>query len=184
MAFGTATTSYRWDQTLDLALDLGIWGEPLWQRCLACLLSSWYKPALVSPHKYAAELAPNHWPSKSTHTHLPFCWAILPYQNSMQLLLLTLTPSWLTVRTTCRCQSHFINSQNLLWRQLAVNWAYIRLPDNHIGWANSMPLASIDPTHQRTSSWKFDGGGWKTQFFWVSHFEKFLSNFFFCFISI
>ena len=60
---------------------------------------------------------------------------------------------------------------------LAVNWAYIGKPDNHIGWAKWMPFASINPTHSRTNLWNFGdncsafGGGWKTQFFWVGHFE-------------
>ena len=63
---------------------------------------------------------------------------------------------------------------------LAVNWAYVGQPDNHIGWEKSMPVASIDPTHPRTNFWNFGencsafGGGWKTQFFWVGHFEIFL----------
>jgi hypothetical protein len=38
---------------------------------------------------------------------------------------------------------------------LAVNWAYVGQPDDHIGWAKSMPFASIDPTYPRTNSWNF-----------------------------
>ena len=66
---------------------------------------------------------------------------------------------------------------------LAVNWAYIGQSDNHIGWAKSMPFASIDPTQPRTNSWNFGencsafGGGWKTQFFWVGHFDFLLHSY-------
>jgi hypothetical protein len=63
-------------------------------------------------------------------------------------------------------------------------WAYVGQPHDYIGWATSMPFASSDPTDLRTSLLNFGencpafGGGWKTQFFWVSHFD------FFCFIPI
>ncbi len=58
-------------------------------------------------------------------------------------------------------------------------WAYVGQPHDHIGWATSMPFASINPTNPRTNPWNFGGncsafgGGWKTQFFWVGHFEIF-----------
>ena len=55
-----------------------------------------------------------------------------------------------------------------------------------------MPFASINPTNPRTNLWNFGdncsafGGSWKTQFFWVGHFEFFFSKkiIFFCFILI
>ena len=52
----------------------------------------------------------------------------------------------------------------------------------HIAWATSNPFASINPTNPRTISWKFGtncsafGGGWKTQFFWVGHYDFFFKN--------
>ena len=42
-----------------------------------------------------------------------------------------------------------------------------------------MPFKSINPTHPRINLWTFGdhcsafGGGWKTQFFWVGHFDFF-----------
>ena len=33
--------------------------------------------------------------------------------------------------------------------------AYVRQPDNHIGWATSMSFASIYPTNPRINSWNF-----------------------------
>ena len=38
---------------------------------------------------------------------------------------------------------------------LALFWAYIGVPDSHIGWATLMPLASIYPTKPKTNPWKF-----------------------------
>ena len=61
-------------------------------------------------------------------------------------------------------------------------WAYVGQPHSHIGWALSMPFASITPTNPRTNPWNFGGncsafgGGWKTQFFWVGHFEFFFAK--------
>ena len=34
-------------------------------------------------------------------------------------------------------------------------WGYIGQPDNHIGWATSLPFTSIYSIHQRTNPWKF-----------------------------
>ena len=34
-------------------------------------------------------------------------------------------------------------------------WAYVWQPHDHIGWALSMPFASINPTNPRTNSWNF-----------------------------
>ena len=34
-------------------------------------------------------------------------------------------------------------------------WAYVGQPQNHIGWATSMPFASINPTNPRTYPWNF-----------------------------
>ena len=75
---------------------------------------------------------------------------------------------------------------------LALFGAYVGQPDGHIGWVTLMPFASINPTNPRTNLWNFGencsafGGGWKTQFFWVGHFEFFFSKkkFFFCFFLI
>ena len=65
---------------------------------------------------------------------------------------------------------------------LAIKRLFSGQPDNHIGWASSMPFASINPTNPRTNPWNFGGncsafgGGWKTQFFWVGHFEIFFAK--------
>ena len=63
---------------------------------------------------------------------------------------------------------------------LALFWAYVGQPDSHIGWVKLMTIASFNPTNPRTNLWNFGencsafGGGWKTQFFWVSNFfERF-----------
>ena len=66
-------------------------------------------------------------------------------------------------------------------------WAYVGQPHNHIGWATSMPFASIYPTDPRTNSWNLckQYWYWKTQFFWVGHFDfSFQQNLFFCFIPM
>ena len=75
---------------------------------------------------------------------------------------------------------------------LALFGAYIGQPDSHIGWVTLMPFASINSTNPRTNLWNFGdncsafGGSWKTQFFWVGHFEFFFSKKkkIFCFILI
>ena len=62
---------------------------------------------------------------------------------------------------------------------LALFWAYVGQPDGHVGWVTLMPFASINPTDPRTNLWNFGDncsafwGSWKTQFFWVGHFEFF-----------
>ena len=38
---------------------------------------------------------------------------------------------------------------------LAIFWAYVGQPDDHIGWATLMPFASIYRTNQRTNPWIF-----------------------------
>ena len=65
---------------------------------------------------------------------------------------------------------------------LALFGAYIGQSDGHIGWVTLMPFASINPTNPRTDLWNFGdncsafGSSWKTQFFWVGHFEFFSSK--------
>ena len=55
--------------------------------------------------------------------------------------------------------------------------AYIGQPDDHKCWATSLPFTSIYPTNLRTNLWNFhkksfeNWRSWKSQFFWVSHFE-------------
>ena len=34
-------------------------------------------------------------------------------------------------------------------------WAYVGQPHGHMGWAKSMPFASINPTNPRTNPWNF-----------------------------
>ena len=57
-----------------------------------------------------------------------------------------------------------------------------------MGWVKWIPFASIDPIHPRTNldNCSAFGGGWKTQFFWVGHFDFFFWFWFwfFCFIPI
>ena len=84
-------------------------------------------------------------------------------------------PKW---SSGCPTEAQFTakNTKNAF---LAVNWAYIRQPDDHIGWTKWMPFALTDPTHPRTNLWNFGkncsafGGGWSRPF-WI----------FFCFISL
>ena len=68
-------------------------------------------------------------------------------------------------------------------------WAYVGQPHGHIGWAKSMPFASINPTNPRTNPWKFHekilriGGAGKWGFFEAA-ILNFLSQpfwIFFCF---
>jgi hypothetical protein len=56
-------------------------------------------------------------------------------------------------------------------------WAYVGQPHDHIDWAAVMPFASINTTNSRTNPWHFceiffeNWQFWKSQFFWVGHFE-------------
>ena len=51
---------------------------------------------------------------------------------------------------------------------------YIKQPDNLIGWATFLPFA-IYSTDPRINRWNFKSWqSWKTQFFWVGHFDFFL----------
>ena len=65
---------------------------------------------------------------------------------------------------------------------LAIKRLYSGQPDNHIGWASSMPFASMNPTNPTTNPWNFGGncsafgGGWKTQFFLIGHFDFFFKK--------
>ena len=68
---------------------------------------------------------------------------------------------------------------------------YVGQPDDHIGWAKTMPFASINPTNPRTNPWNF--GGNCSAFGDVeklSFFESAILNFFFkkkiffCFIPM
>ena len=47
---------------------------------------------------------------------------------------------------------------------LAVNWAYIGQPGDHMGWAKRMPFASIDATHPRIKRYIF--GLYTTMYYW------------------
>ena len=60
---------------------------------------------------------------------------------------------------------------------------YVKQPHNYIGWAISVPLASNNPTNQRTNTWNFHRKKfenlpfWKMAIlknrpFWISFFEK------------
>ena len=71
-------------------------------------------------------------------------------------------------------------------------WAYVGQPHDHIGWAKSMPFASVNPTNPRTNPWKFHekilriGGAGKWCFFEAA-ILNFLSRpfwIFFRFISV
>ena len=64
-------------------------------------------------------------------------------------------------------------------------WAYVRQPHDHIGWATSIPFASINGFHPRTNPWNF----WKWELavlkvlsrkFWFFFFKKIC----FCFIPM
>ena len=66
-------------------------------------------------------------------------------------------------------------------------WAYVGQPHDHIGWAQSMPFASINPTNLRTSLWNFHKKNWEltelkndlflSRPFWIFFFKK-KKNFF------
>ena len=73
------------------------------------------------------------------------------------------------------------NTKNAL---LACFRAYVWQSDNHLGWATSMPFASINPTNPRTNLQKNlekilrIGRIEKLIFFWVGHFEFLFLQFF------
>ena len=68
---------------------------------------------------------------------------------------------------------------------LACFCPYVRQPHNHIGWAELMAFASINPTNPRTNLWNFREkisriGDFEKRPFWkIGHFEFFSSKFFF-----
>ena len=78
----------------------------------------------------------------------------------------------------CPTYSQF-HSKNAFFRFFPWNWAYVGQSDDHIGWAT---FASIYPTNPRTNLWNFsrkifeNWRFWKTQFFWVGHFEFYFSK--------
>ena len=74
---------------------------------------------------------------------------------------------------------------------LACLRAYVWQPHGHIGWATSMPFASINPINPRTNLWNFYKwflriDYFENLFFWVGHLEFFFSckDYFFCFIPM
>ena len=74
---------------------------------------------------------------------------------------------------------------------LACFRVYIGQSHSHVGWATSMPFASINPTNPRTNLWNFGekflriGDFEIFSFFRVGHFAFFFQKrFFFCFIPI
>ena len=88
-------------------------------------------------------------------------------------------------RQAVHCKLNLL-AKNAFLVFFGVNRAYIREPENHIGWAKWMPFTSINPTHPNDQFVKFWGqllSFWwwlKTRcFFWVGHLI-----FFFCFIPI
>ena len=64
-------------------------------------------------------------------------------------------------------------------------WAYIRQPHDHIGWATSMPFASINHTNSKTNPRNFHqknlrfGGFENLRFFLIGHLEKKIKKKFF-----
>ena len=45
--------------------------------------------------------------------------------------------------------------KKLFFCVLGCFWAYVRQPHDHIGWAKSMPFASINSTNPSTNTWNF-----------------------------
>ena len=68
---------------------------------------------------------------------------------------------------------------------LALFWAYVRQPDDHISWATSMPFASFHRMNLRPNPWKKifkkneNWQNWKMSFFLGGHFEFFFPKKFF-----
>ena len=64
--------------------------------------------------------------------------------------------------------------KNAFFMFLPFFWAYVRQPDNHIGWATSMPFASIYSTYPKTNPRNFSkitlriggAGKWHFLVFW------------------
>ena len=65
-------------------------------------------------------------------------------------------------------------------------WAYVGQPHNHIGWAISMPFATINSTNPRTNPWNFHKKFWELVIlknalflslpFWIFFFAFFQRN--------
>ena len=69
--------------------------------------------------------------------------------------------AWETVQ--CKLKNR---QKNAFFVFLGCFWAYAGQPHNHIGWARSMPFASINPTNPRTNFWN-----WCNQIFRIDDFE-------------
>ena len=82
-----------------------------------------------------------------------------------------------------RCHLCILSACNKVYF-LSINWAYLGQPDNHIGWAKSIPFASIDPTYSRTNFWNFGKNCSAFGVFFESAILKFFCQIFFCFIPI
>ena len=97
--------------------------------------------------------------------------------DSKKLRFSTTTKSWAIFAK--------FTAKNAFLVFFTVNWAYIGQPDNHIGWAKSMPFTSINPTYPRTNFRNFGkncsafGGGWKSQFFELAILKIFCQKNFF-----
>ena len=105
------------------------------------------------------------------------------------------------VETPCRidwCKGHWCSSTYMVVRLFDIGQKqpkntknafftcfcpYVRQPHDHIGWALSMPFASINPTKPRTNLWNFREkilsiGDFEKRPFWkISHFEFFFWKF-------
>ena len=78
----------------------------------------------------------------------------------------------------------FFEEKNAFFVILGCFCPYVRQPHDHIGWATSMPFASINPTNPRTNLWNF-----RKKILRIGDFEKSailnfirLNFLFFCFI--
>ena len=53
------------------------------------------------------------------------------------------------------------NRQKCIFCVFRPFWAYVGEPHGHIGWATSMPFASINSTNPRTNPWNFHKNYWE-----------------------
>ena len=86
----------------------------------------------------------------------------------------------LITNSSANCNKYIFNWLNLKHHFASTSWttwAYVGQPHEHICLATSMAFKTINPTNQslkflkkNIENWRF----WKSQFFWVGHFNFFL----------
>ena len=100
------------------------------------------------------------------HLHNPnWGYILIPHTRCPRVFANSLVLQNITQNITCTSCNYFAQILShpyqfahsiLIMKNFFGNfWAYVGQPHDHIGWAPSMPFASINPTNPRTNPWNF-----------------------------